>query len=67
MSLSVCLPQKTKFNGGIIMENIIKAVLSDIAHGVPRGEAINDAANLHAGSYDGYCLICNVLEEKIPV
>ena len=49
------------------MENIIKAVLSDIAHGVPRGEAINDAANLHAGSYDGYCLICNVLEEKIPV
>lgn len=34
------------------MENIIREVMCAMEHGIRRDEAINDAANIHAASYD---------------
>lgn len=48
------------------MDNIIKGVMVAIAHGKPRTEAINDAANIHAASYDAYCVLYSLLESVIP-
>lgn len=48
------------------MENIIKEVMRAINHGASRVEAINNAANIHAASYDAYCALYNALEAAIP-
>jgi hypothetical protein len=48
------------------MENIIKEVLNAINHGVTRDEAINDAANIHASSYDAYLVLYAALNEAVP-
>ena len=48
------------------MENIIREVMRAIEHGIRREEAINDAANIHAASYDAYCALYNALEVVIP-
>lgn len=48
------------------MEKIIAEVTSCIAHGTPRDEAINDAANIHAASYDAYMAIYSALSAAIP-
>lgn len=46
------------------MENIIKEVMRAMKHGTRRDEAINDAANIHAASYDAYCALYNALDEE---
>ena len=48
------------------MENIIAEVTNAMAHGTPRDEAINNAANIHAATYDAYCALYNALEAAIP-
>ena len=48
------------------MESIIKEVIRAMEHGIRRDEAINDAANIHAASYDAYCALYNALEAAIP-
>ena len=48
------------------MENIIKEVMRSMEQGTRRDEAINDAANIHAASYDAYCALYNALEAVIP-
>ena len=48
------------------MENIIREVMCAMEHGIRRDEAINDAANIHAASYDAYCVLYNALEAAIP-
>ena len=48
------------------MENIIREVVRAMEHGISRDEAINDAANIHAASYDAYCALYNALEAAIP-
>ena len=48
------------------MENIIREVMCAMEHGIRRDEAINDAANIHAASYDAYCALYNALQAAIP-
>ena len=48
------------------MENIIAEVTNAINHGTPRDEAINDAANIHAASYNAYCELYAALDASIP-
>lgn len=48
------------------MESIIKEVMCAMEHGIRRDEAINDAANIHAASYDAYCALYNALDAAIP-
>lgn len=48
------------------MENIIREVMCAMEHGIRRDEAINDAANIHAASYDAYCTLYNALQAAIP-
>ena len=48
------------------MENIIAEVARAINHGTPRVEAINDAANIHAASYDAYCTLYAALDAAVP-
>lgn len=49
------------------MENIIKEVMCAMGHGATRGEAINDAANIHAASYGAYIVLSVALEAAIPI
>ena len=48
------------------MENIIREIMRAMEHGIRRDEAINDAANIHAASYDAYCALYNALEAVVP-
>lgn len=46
--------------------NIIAEVTDAINRGTPRRDAINDAANIHASSYDEYCALYDALDATIP-
>lgn len=48
------------------MESIIKEVMCAMEHGIRRDEAINDAANIHAASYNEYCALYAALDASIP-
>lgn len=48
------------------MKNIIDEVIRDMEHGIPRDEAINNAANIHAADYNGYVSIWAALNASIP-
>ena len=48
------------------MKSIIKEVMCAMGHGIRRDEAINNAANIHAASYNAYCALYNALDAAIP-
>ena len=48
------------------MENIIREVMCAMEHGIRRDDAINDAANIHAASYDAYMALYSALSAAIP-